>query len=590
MKIKRINIGGNREEINKNLKEHIPNLIDSVKRDDLIFTPDKLIKKLFKGSTQEYTKWLIKNKLYPSQINLQEINQKQELIKELKSYTIRLIDEAKNDSMFANELGNLTISRWIDSFDTLENHIYDLSDFSRVEFIKIADEFKKSFTTYSPFAFLTIDEINRQIKIVESHKVIFLSNQKLPMGNRRGTPVGQEAKKLYQTFFTTIGYKGKGVLTEGLNHNRANFKNFNFNLNIETRTIIDIIYDKLNYNREDTQIAFIFGAYGKKLYFESDIKGLERKKEELEALAITEETKNMIGRELHKKRQGSIAIDKTTVEVKNRVEHPKINNKKINKNYTSDALKEFEKNILVRQQGYAQLAKEKIDDALNNRNQYIDEFNLFLTKGMSISEALSKFSQRYANNPYIKGIIETAITAELQLQHIKDIGIEELNNNINILNSEKQDLYRDIDIKETKIASLTQKIDSIVVSHTKQLQDIEVNLYKLVQEKDKLIIKSNKQLAMIEELEKLINKYEHTLRKKDYDIKDKNIAIERLKEKFSNKIESSQKVKELESDNRYYSKQIEQLKEENRLTISTMNLLKANNRELEVQIERLKKG
>jgi len=310
MKIKKIKIGGNREEINKATGEHTPNLIESVKRSDLIFTPEKLVKKLFKGNAKEYDVWLMKHKLHPSQINYHDINQKQELLKRLKVYTLRLLEEAKTDSMFSNQLGNLIITKWLDSFDTLENHIYDLSDFNKIEFIKIAEFFKKSFTTNSPFSFLTIDEMNQQLKVVDSHKVLLLLDKNLPMGNKRGTPVGQAPEKLYQNFFTTIGYKGKGELTEGLNHHRTNFKNFNFNLNIETKLLNDIIYNILEYDREKVQIAFLFGAYGKKLYFESDIKGTERKKEEVEALAIAEGATMIIGKELHKERQGSIAIDK----------------------------------------------------------------------------------------------------------------------------------------------------------------------------------------------------------------------------------------------------------------------------------------
>jgi len=153
MNIKRINIGGNREEINRETGEHRPNFIDTVKRSDLIFTPDQLVEKLFKGSGQEYNAWLMKNKLHPSQINYHDINQKQELLKRLKMYTMRLLDEAKTDSMFSNELGNVIVTKWLESFDTLENHVYDLSDFDKIEFIKIADAFKKRFTTRSPFAF-----------------------------------------------------------------------------------------------------------------------------------------------------------------------------------------------------------------------------------------------------------------------------------------------------------------------------------------------------------------------------------------------------------------------------------------------------
>ena len=73
MNIKRINIGGNREEINRETGEHRPNFIDTVKRSDLIFTPDQLVEKLFKGSGQEYNAWLMKNKLHPSQVNYHDI-------------------------------------------------------------------------------------------------------------------------------------------------------------------------------------------------------------------------------------------------------------------------------------------------------------------------------------------------------------------------------------------------------------------------------------------------------------------------------------------------------------------------------------
>ncbi|SFV66242.1 Chromosome partition protein smc [hydrothermal vent metagenome] len=624
MKIKRVAIGGNREEINKETGEHRPNFIDSVKRSDLIFTPNQLVEKLFRGSSQEYDSWLLKHNLHPSQVNFNEINQKQELLKRLKTYTMRLLDEAKADSMFYNELGNLVVTKWLDSFDTLENHIYDLSDFNKIEFMKIADEFKKRFTTNSPFAFLTIDDTNQQLKVVASHKVLLILDKKLPMGNKRGTPAGQKPEKLYQTFFTSIGYKGKGELTEGLNHHRTNFKNFNFNLNIETRLLNDIIYDKLGYDRAETQVAFTFGVYGKKLYFESDIKGTERKQEEIDALAIVEGATSVIGKELHKKRQGSIAIDKTTIEVENRIPHPKISEDKIvvkeeekdkpvivtetekKEEPTielSNSLKAFEKEIFIKQQGYAELAKEKINEALSNRNQYINEFHSFLKKGMSVSDALNKFSERYANNPYIKGIIETSITGELQLQALKDKGIEELNYNITVLKSEKLGLQKDLDVKETEIASLNQNIESLVVSHTKQLEEIEVNLAKLIEERGVLIEKSDKQLEMIVELEKLITQYEQTLRAKDSNIREKDILIERLESVNSSLIDSSREVESLENENKnllrkienddsemkYYKRQIEQLKEENRLLLSATNLLKINNSQLESQNEGLVK-
>ena len=656
MEIKRVTIGGNREEINKKTGEHRPNLIDSVKRSDLIFTPEQLIGKLFKGNNQEYTAWLIKNKLHPSQVNYHDINQKQELLKRLKNYTMRLLDEAKIDSMFSNQLGNMLVNKWLDTFDILENHVYDLSDFNTVEFIKIADEFKKRFTTYSPFAFLTIDDVNQQLKVVASHKVLFLADKKLPMGKKRGTPAGQEPEKFYQNFFTTIGYKGKGALTEGLNYNRTNFKNFNFNVNIETRLLNDIIYDNLNYKRSQTQVAFVFGAYGKKLYFESDIKGTERKEEEIEALAIAEGATSVIQKELHKERQGSIAVDKTTPEVKNRIAHPKMSEdnlvssslefskhsvesetlvpsesdnpapieeieeettqKKSTSNSISNQLEAFEKEMFIKQQGYAQLAKEKINEALANRNQYINEFHSFLKKGMNVSDALNKFSERYANNPYIKGIIETSITGELQLQALKDKGIEELNYHINALESEKEALKRDLGQKETEVASLNQNMESLIVKHTKQLEEIEVHVTRIIEERSSLIESNHTQLEMIEELEKLIYQYEQTLKEKDRvieELKESYVYSEKektrvIKEKRKQEelyhvvkaslLESNREVENLENKKKvlsrkienydaeikHYARQIEQLKEENKLSLSTINLLKTNNTQLEAQL------
>lgn len=708
MEIKRVTIGGNREEINRETGEHRPNLIDTVKRSDLIFTPEQLIQKLFKGSNQEYNTWLMKNKLHPSQINYHDINQKQELLKRLKIYTMRLLDEAKTDSMFSNELGNIIVTKWLDSFDTLENHVYDLSDFDKVEFIKIADEFKKRFTTRSPFAFLTIDDVNQQLKVVESHKVLLLLDEKLPMGNKRGTPAGQEPEKLYQNLFTTIGYKGKGELTEGLNHHRTNFKNFNFNVNIETRLLNDIIYNTLGYDRGETQVAFLFGAYGKKLYFESDIKGTERKQEELDALAIAEGATTVIEKELHKERQGSIAVDKTTIEVEKRIAHPRVFEEKVvepevvvtdtstdtstviskeeepkstvNESEKKDepvveakrdtgldievkeeratkpissALEAFEKEMLIKQQGYAELAKEKINEALTNRNQYINEFNAFLKKGMSVTDALGKFSERYASNPYIKGIIETSITGELQLQVLKDKGIEELNYNINVLKSEKQGLLKDLGVRETEIAALNQKMEMLVVTHTKQLEEIEVNVAKLVEERAELIESNTNQSEMIGELEKLIAQYEQTLKAKDSELNEKDIEIDKLKETVSTNqreyqailsskdseikkmeakvasleeekvefieskkkqeelyaviksslLESNREVETLKNDKKnlsqeignytseikYYARQIEQLKEENKLTLSATSLLKTSNSQLEAQLETLTK-
>ena len=184
MEIKRVTIGGNREEINRATGEHRPNLIEIVKRSDLIFTPELLIKKLFKGSNQEYDTWLMKHKLHPSQVNYHDINQKHELLKKLKTYTMRLLDEAKTDSMFSNQLGNIIVTKWLDTFDTLENHVYDLSDFDKIEFLKISDVFKKRFTTNSPFAFLTIDNV-KATPIKNTSKIKYNSNYERNNKSRR---------------------------------------------------------------------------------------------------------------------------------------------------------------------------------------------------------------------------------------------------------------------------------------------------------------------------------------------------------------------------------------------------------------------
>jgi molybdopterin converting factor small subunit len=458
----------------------------------------------------------------------------------------------------------------------------------------------------------------------------------------------------------------------------------------------DIIYNTLEYDREDTQVAFIFGVYGKKLYFESDIKGTERKQEELEALAIAEGATTVIEKELHKERQGSIAVDKTTLEVEKRIALPKVIEEKVvvppvatstkvieeekettlvesekedaamveatgdmvietkeevNTPNISNTLEAFEKEMFIKQQGYAELAKEKINEALSNRNQYINEFHTFLKKGMTVTDALNKFSERYANNPYIKGIIETSITGELQLQALKDKGIEELNYNVNVLKSEKQGLQKDLGVRETEIASLNQNMESLVVAHTKQLQEIEVNVSQLVEERTSLIDRNDKQSEMIGELEKFITQYEQTLRVKDSKIEEKDLVIGELKETMANNkkeyesvvsikdneivkiqvtvksleeekvgliedkkkqeelydvvksslLDSSREVESLENEKKnlsrkidnydseikHYGRQVEQLKEENKLTLSATSLLKTSNTQLESQLETL---
>jgi len=620
MKLKKIRVGGNREEIDKITKKHIPNLIESLQNTNLIFTPDKLMKKFFKDDDYEYNAWLIRHGLNPSQINYKNINRVNELLNILKDYTLKLLNEVKIDPMFSNELGNIMISRWIDSFDVLESHIYDLSDFNKIDFLKITDAFKKKFTTNSPFAFLIIDDVNQQLKIIESHKIILLLDNKLPMGNKRGTPPGQEAQRLYQNFFTSIGYKGKGELTEGFNYHRNSFKNFNFNLNIETRVLIDIIYETLNYNRENIQIAFIFGTYTKKLYFESDIKGTRRTKYEIEALNISNDIKRNIEKKFHKERQGSIGVDQTSIKVKKRIEQPKkdiISNieQKEKSTFIFNNIKKYEEEILKIQLGYIELAKEKINEALTNRSKFIKEFYTFLDKGMSISTALNKFSERYTSNPYIKGIIETSITGEIQLQHLKDRGIEELNQTIEILENKIKNLKKDIIEKETKIASLNQNIETIIISHTKQLEKINIELENIINEKENLIKNNTYQENIISELKKLIIQYEKELKKTKKEIENyqlnlenkkeelyqSNILIKKLKEenkinKKSNNIIKRlknnnefliQKIKNCNNENKYYIKQIKQLKEENELIISTIDLLKINNKQLEIQLKNL---
>jgi len=581
MQIKRVTIGGNREEINRQTGEHRPNLLESAKRSELIFTPERLMQKFFKGTAKEYETWLTKHKLHPSQVNYHDIKQKKELIKKLKTYTMRLLDEAKVDAMFTNELGNILVNKWLDTFDTLENHVFDLSDFDKVAFLKVADTFKARFTTNSPFAFLSIDTFNQQIKVIESHKVIFLSSEPLPMGNKRGTPLGQEPEKLYQQFFTSIGYKGKGELTEGLNHHRTSYKNFNFNLNIETRLLNDVIYEILEYDREKVQITFIFGAYSKKFYVESDIKGTPRTPAEMEALAIADGATSEIEKALHKERQGSIAVNKTSFEVKKRIEHPKTpiiqrqntpSSPPLKKSQPlSKTLQAFEKEMLQKQKGYAELAKTKINEALEKRAQYLQEFHDFLKKGMGVSDALNKFGERYANNPYIKGIIETSIATELQLQALKDQGIEELHQTIHALKEKIQNLKTELDTKETEIASLQQNMESIIVAHTRQLNEIETNLSEFISEKEALQSTNQHQSELIEELEKLIAQYEKTLQ-------EKNAIIEQTHQ---------QKKVMMEGKMAHYREQIKQLKEENELTKSTIQLLKINNQQLLEQISYL---
>jgi len=590
MEIKYINIGGSREEINKITKEHQPNLLEIIKPNDLIFSPEKLIKKFFKGTEEEYHHWLIHHKLHPSQINYHLINQKSELIKKLKVYTMRLLDESKKDSLFFNELGNISVTKWLESFDTLENHIYDLSDFSKIEFLKIFDHFKTKFTTNSPFAFLIIDELNQHIIIVESHKVLLRLNKPLPIGNKKGTPSGKAPEKLYQNFFTSIGYKGKGELTEGLNYHRTSFKNFNFNLNIETRLLNDIIYQELFYNPKETQIAFMFGSYTKKLYFSSDLKGTERTEEEIEALEISLERTKEIEKKLHKRRQGSIKADKTSTEVKKRIDYPKqtinISNEKYKKSNTkqipSTSLEQLNQEIKKRQQGYSELAKKKIRDAFSHSDQYVQEFYNFLDKGMTISDALSKFSERYANNPYIKGIIETSITGELQLHALKNKGIEELTSSITLLEDQLQQIKDEIGYKEDEITSLNQKLESIIINHTKQLEKIEFNIHELILEKEQLLKEKHQQSEMIIELENLLTQYESTLQKQEEEAihyKEKLILLEEENNLLSNHLKSSNL--ELE----HYLQKITQLQEENRLLLSNSNLLKSNNQQLHSQID-----
>jgi chromosome segregation ATPase len=217
----------------------------------------------------------------------------------------------------------------------------------------------------------------------------------------------------------------------------------------------------------------------------------------------------------------------------------------------SSTLEAFEKEIFLKQKAYAELAKEKINEALANREQYIAEFYSLLDKGMGVGDALGKFSKRYANNPYIKGIIETTIAGELRVQSLKDKGIEELNGVVARLKDKIEELKVDIDTKETEIASLNQTIEATVVSHTKQLEKIEAKIIKFLEDRDRLIEQNR-------ELEELIDRQKSSLDEKDREI-------------------------------RYYTKQIEQLKEENRLAISTTNLLKISNRELEDKLKKIEK-
>ena len=625
MKVIIVKIGGQREEIDKETKAHFPNLIETVKRNELVFSPDQLLGKLWKGTPLEYRNWLMDKKLHPSIINFDDINKKEALIFKLKIYAARLIDEAKTESRFPNELGNLIVKKWADSFDTLETHIYDLRNFDELNFIKISDAFKINFTTNSPFAFMNIDKTNKLIKVVASHKTLFKSDNPLPMGNQRGLPVGEE-KKIYKDFFTTIDYKGKGELTEGLNHHRKNFKNFNFNLNQEIRLLNSIIYDELNLKRDETQIAYTFGEYGKKLYFDSDITGTERREEEIEALKIVEGVPTQIEKKIQKERQGSIAVDKTRQEILNRenigslekeenstlntenvkeIEDPKeavdildgMNNKRSETVPSiSKTLEEYMYEINIKQQGYAELAKQKIDEALLNREQYVKEFYSLLGKGLTLNEALSKFTERYVSNPYIKGIIETSITAELQLSALKDSGISELLSQVDILKNDKVGLEKDLGKKEDQYADAIQEIDSLRIQHTKELSDIETKVIFLVEEKEEY-----KELS--EKLETLVEQYEVTLKQKDVELNAK--AKELLDSKTEYEVTLNQKdeelnvkVTELVASKTAYENmvnkfnlqknQIEGLESQLSISKTSVSMAQDNNKELRSQLEELR--
>ncbi len=594
MKIIAVKIGGQREEIDKATNDHIPNLIETVKRTELIFTPDQLLKKHWKGTSIEFTNWLNSKKLHPSNINFDDINKKETLIFELKKYAARLIDEAKTESKFPNELGNIIVKKWVESFDTLETHVYDLRHFNEVDFIKISDAFKKNFTTNSPFAFMNIDRTNNLIKVVASHKTLFQSENPLPMGNQRGLPVGEE-KKIFKNFFTTIDYKGKGELTEGLNHHRTNFKNFNFNLNQEARLLNKIIYHELGLTRDETQIAYTFGEYGKKLYFESDITGTERRAEEIEALKIVEGIPTQIEKKIHKDRQGSIAVNQTTAEVLSREniipivkeekgivdteniedgESTKVIEEKVvvdtldvmqNKRAEtapsmSKTLEEYMREVNIKQQGYAELAKQKIDEALLNRDQYVKEFYTLLGKGLSLNEALSKFTERYVSNPYIKGIIETSITAELQLSVLKDSGISELLSQVDVLQNDKVGLEKDLGKKEDQYTDAIQETTSLRVRHTKELSAIEIKVASIVKEKEEY-----KELS--EELESLSEQYEVTLKAKDEELDTKGNEIAKSKIEYEKVLtqkdeEFHVKVTEIESLSEQYKRTLNQKDEE----------------------------
>jgi hypothetical protein len=634
MKVIAVKIGGQREEIDKATKEHVPNLIETVKRNELIFTPDQLLKKHWKGTSSEYTSWLNSKKLHPSNINFDDINKKETLVFELKKYVARLIDEAKTESKFPNELGNLIVKKWVESFDTLETHVYDLRNFNEVDFIKISDAFKKNFTTNSPFAFMNIDKTNNLIKIVASHKTLFKSDNPLPMGNQKGLPIGEE-KKTFKNFFTTIDYRGKGELTEGLNHHRLNFKNFNFNLNQETRLLNNIIYQELNLTRNEIQIAYTFGEHGKKLYFESDITGTERRAEEIEALKIVEGIPTQIEKKIHKERQGSIAVNKTTQEVLSRknisstvkgtntiievanvkeIETPLIEdaqdrldvmkNKRTEKTpFLSKTLEEYTREVNLKQQGYAELAKQKIDEALSNREQYVKEFYSLLGKGLTLNEALTKFTERYVSNPYIKGIIETSITAELQLSALKDSGISELLSQIDILKNDKVGLEKDLGKKEDQYTDAIQETASLRIMHTKELSEIEIKVASLVEEKEEY-----KELS--KELEGLSEQYEVTLKEKDEELntnakelidikveyekvlnqKDEEFGI-KVKELAESELENkdmANSLKDYDSKFNLQKMQLEGLASQLSISKDSMNMVQDNNKELRSQLDELR--
>ncbi|MFA7434893.1 MAG: hypothetical protein WC006_00825 [Bacilli bacterium] len=612
-------MSGSREETPKS------ELFDKFQLKDLAFSPKDLFKKFYVGKT-DFDE-LTKKYNFDVETNY---TTKQQFIESALSSVNRLLAHARMTTNFDNSITTINAKKFINNADILMEHKYDLSDFSDTEFSKISQNFKKEFDTNSIFAFVNIDENNRKISVIESHKTLY-----------KPTENELKSKTDAKDIMSSIGYRGKGSLTSGLNANVESFKAYNFNMNTELRLLTKIIRQTIQLDENSFQPVYKYGEWDRNFY-ESDVFGKPNTKQELYLIALNQDSNN-ISKEMTSQRRESISPAKINDVVKNRIEtpaktkqdapqlqiyedfsldfleqSPKVNitvsddkitsiriygsntididldylyysnidetqpfkeyqlkrefideysdkifekiklltddvdfgeefekaiedkksssdqekNKEIAKLENIDDI-EYLKKVIEDKKNKKQLAwldrgKQELEEAYLNAPKYEKEFFDLLAKTNSFKSSMELLNQRYLKNPYIEGIIMTAISNKIEDISSNEEILNRYDKKVNYLDNVIKEKDNEIAKLEIEKTNLVLDIEHIKDNHAKDLEEFKERLDLVIQESnikiDELKDLSEYTIKLEETFEELTNTYVKTVDKLD----NANITITRL--------------------------------------------------------------